>query len=280
MRLLTTRELAAAIGVSESSLKRWVDAGKIAATRTEGGHRRIELAEAMRFIRASGSSVVRPDLLDLPELAAARSKQLVDLLRAGDNAGARGWLLARYLEGRSIAQLADGPIREAMHELGELWRHDASAIYVEHRATEACIHAVAHLRGMLSEPPETAPIALGAAPTDDLYLLPSQLVAMSLVEVGMQAVNLGADTPYAALAAAVAEYAPRLVWLSVTAPLASARARAYARWLESLPDSVQIVVGGQQASTMGALPARVTRVATLSQLATIGAGLVTRVAAN
>jgi MerR family transcriptional regulator, light-induced transcriptional regulator len=280
MRLLTTRELADAIGVSESSLKRWVDAGKIAATRTEGGHRRIELGEAMRFIRASGSSVVRPDLLDLPEVTAARSKRFVDVLRAGDSAGARGWLLARYLEGRTVAQLADGPIREAMHELGELWRHDDSGIYVEHRATDACLHAVAHLRGMLSEPPSTAPVAVGAAPTEDLYLLPSQLVAMSLVEVGVQAVNLGPDTPYTALAAAVAEYAPQLVWLSVTAPLASARARAYARCLEALPDSVQIVVGGQQATSLGALPPRVKRVATLGQLAAVGAGLVTPVVAN
>jgi len=40
MRQLSPRELAEALGVSESSLKRWVDAGKIAASRTEGGHRR------------------------------------------------------------------------------------------------------------------------------------------------------------------------------------------------------------------------------------------------
>ena len=39
--LLSPKELADAIGVSESSIKRWVDNGEIQATKTSGGHRRI-----------------------------------------------------------------------------------------------------------------------------------------------------------------------------------------------------------------------------------------------
>ena len=70
MRLLSTRELADALGVSESSLKRWVDSGRISALRTEGGHRRIPLAEAMRFIRDTAAPIARPELLDLPEARA------------------------------------------------------------------------------------------------------------------------------------------------------------------------------------------------------------------
>jgi len=61
VRLLSPRELADALGVSESSLKRWVDAGKITAARTEGGHRRIALQEAVRFIRETGAPLARPE---------------------------------------------------------------------------------------------------------------------------------------------------------------------------------------------------------------------------
>ncbi|MCX5741316.1 MAG: helix-turn-helix domain-containing protein, partial [Proteobacteria bacterium] len=71
MRLLSPRDLAEALGVSESSLKRWVDSGRITATRTDGGHRKIRLSEAVRFIRESGSPIVHPELLDMPEVAAA-----------------------------------------------------------------------------------------------------------------------------------------------------------------------------------------------------------------
>ena len=67
--LLTPKELAEVIGASESSLRRWVDAGSIRMSRTTGGHRRIPVAEAIRFIRESGATVVRPDLLGLEEIA-------------------------------------------------------------------------------------------------------------------------------------------------------------------------------------------------------------------
>ncbi|MCW5805529.1 MAG: helix-turn-helix domain-containing protein [Deltaproteobacteria bacterium] len=275
MRLLSTRDLAEVLGVSESSLKRWVDAGRISASRTEGGHRRIALGEAMRFIRETRAPVVRPELLDLPELAvAAKAERLTGHLLAGDSVGARGFLLARYLGGATIAELADGPIREAMHALGELWHHQDSGIFVEHRGTDVCLEAVAHLRGLAPiHAGARAPLALGGAPAGDPYLLPSQLAAMTLAEAGLRAINLGSDTPPSAFAAAVAEHAPRLVWISVTAALASARARALVRWIDSLPASISVVVGGQQASQLGKLPPRVRRGTTMTELAELGASL-------
>ena len=66
--VLSPKELGSAIGVSESSLKRWADDGRLRVARTAGGHRRIELREAVRFIRASGFTVQRPELLGLAEL--------------------------------------------------------------------------------------------------------------------------------------------------------------------------------------------------------------------
>jgi len=278
MRLLSTRELADALGVSESSVKRWVDGGKIMAWRTEGGHRRIELSEAMRFIRASGTPLIRPEILDLPEVAAVRStkKRLVSYLRDGNSVGARGWLMARYLEGSTIAELCDGPIREAMHKLGELWGHDEPGVHVEHRGTDVCLQAVAQLRSMISTPAATAPAALGGAPAGDPYLIPSQLAAMTLTEVGMRAINLGPDTPVAALDAAVAAYQPKLVWASISTPLVPTRARSIKDWYATLPSSITVVVGGQQADGLGKLPARVRRVYTMVELAEVAAAIVKR----
>ena len=276
MRLLSTRELADALGVSESSLKRWVDAGKIRASRTEGGHRRIALSDAMRFIRESGSPVVRPELLDLPEIAVAQSRpreRFVDYLVDGDAPGARGWLTARYLEGASVASLADGPVREAMHAMGELWRHDDAGIFVEHRATDACLQAVLHLRSSLPSPAPDAPCSLGGAPAGDPYLIPTQLAAMVTAEAGMRAVNLGPDVPNAALQRAVIEVRPKLVWVSVSTPIAPARAGALARSLDALPKSITIVVGGRQSAEL-TLPERVHRASTMFELAAIARTIV------
>ena len=124
MRLLSPRDLADALGVSESSLKRWIDAGKIEATRTEGGHRRILLGEAVRFIRESGAPLARPELLGLPEVAYSRLRpdggRLVGYLVDGDAVGARGWLMARYLAGASSAEWWRGCCA--------LWKRGSSAL--------------------------------------------------------------------------------------------------------------------------------------------------------
>ena len=55
---------------------------------------------------------------------------------------ARGLILSWYLDGRTLPALFDGPVRAAMHKVGDLWRHDPRGILVEHRATEICAAAV------------------------------------------------------------------------------------------------------------------------------------------
>lgn len=277
-RLLSPRDLADAIGVSESSLKRWADAGKIEVSRTEGGHRRIPVTEAVRFIRASGAQVVRPELLGLGDLA---SRDLTDddtlfrYLHDGNGRDARGLLIGRYLAGDTVAALADGPIRSAMTRIGELWQHDPRGVFVEHRATDCCLQAVNHLRGLI-EAPADGPLAVGAAPGHDPYLLPSMLAAAVLASEGMRTVNLGADTPIASLRHAIAHHRPRLVWLSVSSPCPptlDGEADEMARELEAA--KVALVLGGRHRHELAATTARACVVSSMAELAAFARGLVT-----
>jgi hypothetical protein len=221
-RIISPRDLAEAIGVPESALATAAAEGRLAIARTAGGHRRITIAEATRFIRASGATVVCPELLGLPEISTDETRHGEDELYAhlyeGRGREARGFLLRRYLGGESIAALADGPIRGAMSRLGELWKHDARGIFVEHRATDCCIQAVTALRSLV-EPPDDAPVALGGAPSGDPYLLPSMIATLVLTEEGMRPVNLGADTPIASLRLAIAAHRPVLAWMSCSTPV-------------------------------------------------------------
>lgn len=219
---LSPRDLAGAIGVSESSLKRWADEGRIAALRTAGGHRRIALHEAIRFVRSSQVPLVRPDLLGFPDLPEAASglepdAGLDDRFHAAlvrdDPKSARALLVWAYLGGTSIASLCDGPIRAALHHIGDLWRHDPAGIMVEHRAVDCCLQILNLLRGTLPPAAAEAPVALGASPAGDPYLLPSLMAATTLGEVGFRDINLGPNTPTATLRTAIERYAPRLVWV-------------------------------------------------------------------
>src|SRR5436853_6907022 len=49
---LTLHEVSAQLGVAPSTVRRWADAGRIPARRTEGGHRRFDPA-AVRALRAT-----------------------------------------------------------------------------------------------------------------------------------------------------------------------------------------------------------------------------------
>lgn len=262
--IISPRELAAAIGVSESSLKRWADDGVIQVTKTAGGHRRITIGEAIRFVRAVRAPLLRPDLLGLSDLAPlgddvvsadGPADRLFRYLREGKAREARALVLSAYLAGQSVAEIADGPIREAMEELGKLWQHDSAGVYVEHRATDICVQAVEQLR-LLVEPQDGGAIAIGGGAPGDPYLLPPMLATAALAADGWQAVNLGPDTPFNALLAAAERHQPRVVWLSISSirdgrEIEEGIARLVARLAER---EIAFILGGQALSSL-ALPA-------------------------
>jgi methanogenic corrinoid protein MtbC1 len=278
-RLLSPRDLADAIGVSESSLKRWADAGRIQVSRTEGGHRRIPIAEAVRFIRASGVTVVRPELLGMHELEIEPRPDPEDtlyrLLHEGLGREVRGMVMGRFLAGESVAALADGPIRAAMTRLGALWKHDPRGVFIEHRATDCCMQAVNALRALF-DPPDDAPVAVGGAPSSDPYVLPSLLAATVLAAEGMKVVNLGPDTPIASMRHAVAAHHPALVWLSCSVPVADdvvAEVVGLARSLRT--DGATLLVGGRHVADLAAARAAFA-IGTMSELAAFARGVIAR----
>jgi excisionase family DNA binding protein len=259
--ILTPRELAQAIGVSESSVKRWVDDGSITATKTSGGHRRIAITEAIRFIRDSQSVVVRPEALGLSDITSVaeafprhgeETETLFEHLRTGAAEEAKGLLLTLYLNGYSIADIIDGPVRGAMDRMGELWAHDREGIFFEHRATEIVIQSVMRLRSVLPSSTPKATAVGGSAP-GDVYRLPTLSAATVIEAAGLEAVNLGPNVPIETLELAADRLQADLVWLSVSSQsvpsdlgdqLRSLAGRLAAR-------HVPLIVGGREAGALG-----------------------------
>ena len=69
-RLLTSHEVGALLQVNPSSVKKWVNEGRIAAFRTPGGHRRIRVADLVDFLHRHAMPIPRP-------LAAASKRRLL-----------------------------------------------------------------------------------------------------------------------------------------------------------------------------------------------------------
>lgn len=284
-RTFSPREFADAIGVSESSVKRWVDSGSLVAARTAGGHRRIELSEAVRFIRARKLPIADRSILGLAdvsrvphELVASpvTEELLVDLLLRGDSDQARGLIVAAYLRGDPLGPLCDGPIRKAMDHIGSLWYENRRGIAVEHVATDVFLQAFHQIRSLVPPAGPDAPAAIGAAFSGDPYALPSLMAATLLADLGFEVTHLGADTPPDVLATAALDYKAGLVWLSVTADTPERDVQEAAQLLSTrLADlGTEIVIGGRATEpyTFNSLP-HVTLERTMTDLARIASGV-------
>jgi len=218
----TPRTLGDAIGVSQSSLKRWADKGLLNVEKTAGGHRRIGMEEALRFIRESGVTVVKPDLLGLgsedlevqeDELSSA--DRLYYALHSGDETRVRSLVLNQYLDGRPLYEIFDEDIQPAMARIGLLWHDDVSGITIEHRAHDICLQVLADLRFRLPRV-FTKGTAIGAAVPGDPYTLPTAMVSTALRGEGFSAVNLGPNLPIDALLDEAKKVKPVIAWLSVS----------------------------------------------------------------
>lgn len=264
--LLSPRELAEAIGVSESSIKRWADDGAVRAVRTSGGHRRIPIEDAVHFIRSSGQKVCRPEILGVDDAVpfsqtlpahGEEGELLYRLLVEGSESGARGFLVSLFLSGWTPAQIIDGPVSEAMTRVGELWKLDPSAIYVEHRATDISMQALSRIRSLIQIPLANARRAVGGAPSGDPYIIPSLGASLVLGSLGIRATNLGPETPIETLRHAVTELAPQIVWISTGVAADPSRLRDEIVELadEAATRECSVIVGGRMAQALG-LPTR------------------------
>lgn len=221
--LLTPKQVARAIGVSESSLKRWCDKGLLRTQKTVGGHRRLPYNDVIQFVRQSGQQLSHPELLGLPAtigqgttvLGRAR-EQIVAALVAGDAEQVRRLALDLYLSGQRASEICDKVLADAFHQLGDQWEHGDVAVYQERRAVEIVVRLLYELRGMLPDLPVAAPVAFGGTLSGDQYILPTTMIELVLREAGWKADSYGTNLPAQTLASALTDNPPPLCWVSVS----------------------------------------------------------------
>lgn len=250
---LTPKQVARAAGVSESSIKRWCDEGRIETTRTAGGHRRILLSSALDFLRSTGRELVEPSVLGLPAVTGKGERTLgkardrmVAALEAGDDLVCRQVVFELMLAGHRLATIFDDVIAESFRAIGRKWDCGEVEVYQERRGCEICMRVLHEIRRNLLSLSSSAPLAMGAAPAGDHYTLPTTMVELVLRDAGWRAVSLGSDLPFETLQAAVAEHRPRLFWLSVTHLVdPQAFLTRYGEFAESCGSQTAVVVGGR-----------------------------------
>ena len=191
--------------------------------RTGGGHRRIPVSGVIQYIRESGQSLARPELLGLPHSLApvhadadVAVSDLARLLIAGDEPAVRSLILGLYLSKRPLADIFDAIVHPAFGEIGHAWECGRLQVYREHRAVEIAMRLLHEIRRLLTPPREGATVAVGATLERDPYTLAMTMAELVLRDRGWHAESLGPNHPVDTLVAALDDYQPSLLWLNVS----------------------------------------------------------------
>ncbi len=221
-KYVSTAQVAKALGVSVTTVKRWVDDSVLPAHRTPGGHRKLLMADVLRLARAG--NMPQADLAKLmPKATAANAdptdtrRQFLAAVQDDDADLVRALILGAYQGGMSIETIADRVISPAMMHVGHEWEVGRLTVAKEHRITQAVTAVMYELRAHLQANAEAdRPVAVGGAPEHDHAGLPSLIAKLSLLDAGWDAINLGPHTPAFAFRTAIDDLRPVLVWVSVT----------------------------------------------------------------
>lgn len=252
--VFTPKQIAQALGVSESSVKRWVDSGRLPAAKTVGGHRKVPLPSIADFLRSTGHPLAEPAVLGMVAITRrtpfdSAVGELFEALVEGRESACREIVLSYYQRGETIAAIGDRLIGPAFRRIGDGWAAGTVAVHQERRSCEVVMAVLHELRRWVATPEEAAPLALVATPHMDFAEVPVRLVELTLLSLGWRVVVAGSGLPLGEIADTVVSHAPRLVCLSVThVEDQDAFARDYTRHflprLDAMASTPAVVVGG------------------------------------
>ncbi len=255
-RYVSPQLVARALGVSETTVKRWVDEEKLPAQRTEGGHRKILVSDVLTYAnqrnwpRVDLNLLLGKDATIQPFDFATLPDRFYDTLLVDDADEARMLILSAHQAGMEVARIADDVIAPVMARVGHGWAGGQLDVYEEHRATQVCLSALLGLKAKLESGGEVPPgrlLAIGGGPEFDHYILANLLIEMTFRDMGWRVLNIGPNTPFASFRRAMLDSKPNLIWLSCSylADVEGFLAGYEAMYHEAALQGIAVTVGGR-----------------------------------
>jgi excisionase family DNA binding protein len=268
-KLFSTADIATAMGVSESSVKRWIDTGTLRAEKTPGGHRRVALTDFYNFLRATGKKLVSAEAIGLPESAEVGPKSLLEVCRTslqiGDAFTFESALQILRLTEPNAAAFLDKTVFPAFKAVRATCNHPSEECLVLHRAIGV---TKAALKSTMTPPVEALPSGSPRVVLADIGYevdgIPT-LFAEAAVWDMAQCLQLGTCVPSAVIEGALDGFNASVLWLSASG---AARRNAINADFQSIltrasQRQIKVVVFGDAVPKV--LPVNVTRVTTFGE---------------
>jgi excisionase family DNA binding protein len=257
--LLSTQELASLMNVTETTIKRWADEGKVACRKTLGGHRKFVLKDVIRFAEehsislsgheASPSLKSKFDSLEFAIYTNNYSKIserfFIEAMKA-DGESLYALLLYLYRHHISFPVITDEVIRPALNRIGEKWMNGELEVNQEHRASHAIAEAMIRLAPDLHHKAKNGYSVVCACPEGEYHEFGIRSLAYALATEGWNVHYIGANTPVESMKTFVKEITPELICLSFTILQKKSKLIQEVRTLGALAHSygAKLIIGG------------------------------------
>lgn len=234
---LTSSKVADLLGVHSSTVKRWCEEGSLISNKTDGGHRRIQLGDALHHARERGISTFLDSFHPWEAnvyLAVTGAEERGDYRRlhnlalrwlSDGNPELMGRLLfaAGNRPHLSFPQFLDEGVRDFMALVGEEWQGGRLAVGEEHLASQVVLEVLLRFRTGWDNPfvpsPTTndlLPVAVVGAMQGDHHDLGAQAVRVLLEREGWRVYYLGANVPLEEFAGVQRAQGASLVCISLS----------------------------------------------------------------
>lgn len=250
------------MNVTETTIKRWADEGKIPCHKTLGGHRKFAFKDILRFGEEHSivlSGTVRPPIhkskSDTLEFAihtnnySKISEIFFNEALSADSEGLFTLLLYLYRHHIGFSTITDEIIRPALTRVGEMWKSGELEVNQEHRASQAIAAAMIRLAPELHHKTKNGYSAMCACPEGEYHEFGIRSLAYALATEGWKVHYIGANTPVETMMTFMKEMKPDLICISFTIVQKKNRLARELRTLGAFAHSygAKYIVGGYNA---------------------------------
>lgn len=226
---ISTQEVAGLLNVTETTVKRWADEGRIRCVKSPGGHRKFRLADLIDFAEEHGypvSGTLDPPLtkeqMEVVRFAIHTqnyhkiAEVLYDEALQADPEGL--FQLLHYLSKHNVklSTLADEVLRPPMVRIGELWKRGKLRVDQEHRTSRAMTEAMVRLAPQLHRKNANGLSATCACLEGEHHEIGLRSLAFALETEGFRVDYIGSDMPLDNLVRSISKRKPDLVCVSFT----------------------------------------------------------------